>query len=143
MIRQWIIDGAQKPQALAHAEARPSFEVVATSPADTAVLDTPVDEIVVAFSGEVDAAVVNGTTVELEPVAGTEFPTPSGPPIPTVSGLAPGNPATILIHPAAPLGAGTYRVTLRGTGGAGALASVSGVLLGADYDFAFTVETAR
>jgi methionine-rich copper-binding protein CopC len=143
MIRQWIIDGAQKPQGLARTEARPSFDVVATAPADTAVVGRPVAEIVVAFSDEVDAALVNRTTVELERVTGTEFLTASGPPIPIVSELAPGNPATVLIRPASPLGAGRYRVTLRGTGGAGAIASVSGVLLGADYDFVFTVAPAR
>src|SRR5215469_13263017 len=42
VIRQWITDGAPKPQAVAHTETRPSFEVVATSPADTATVSAPV-----------------------------------------------------------------------------------------------------
>jgi hypothetical protein len=56
--------------------------------------------------------------------------------------LATGNPSTLLITPAAPLGPGTYRVTLRGTGG-GALASVNAQTLGTDYSFVFTVDSAQ
>lgn len=143
VIRQWIIDGAQAPQAVAHAEQRPTFEVTATSPADGAAVTAPVREIVVAFSSEVEAALVNPTTIRIEPVAGSELLTPAGAPIPFASALAAGDPATVVIHPAAPLGPGRYRVTLRGTGGAGALASVTGLMLDADYDFVFSVEAAR
>jgi len=143
VIRQWIIDGAQKPQSVAHAEPRPAFEVAATSPPDTATVVAPVREIVVAFSSEVEAALVNWTTIKVEPVAGTEFLTATGPPIATRFEIAPGNPATVVIRPLAPLGPGKYRVTLRGTGDSGALASVTGMTLGADYDFVFTVERAR
>lgn len=143
VIRQWITDGAQMPLATAHVEMRPAFEVVATSPADTARVSGPVRQIVVGFSSEVQAALVNSTTLSIEPVQGTEFLTPSGAPIPSTFELAPGNPASVLIHPVSPLGPGQYRVTVRGTGDSGALASVSGVPLGADYDFVFTVEMAR
>ena len=143
VIRQWITDGAPKPQAVAHTETRPSFEVVATSPADTATVSAPVHEIVVAFSSEVEAALVNWTTLKVEPVAGSEFLTATSAPIPSSFEIAAGNPATVLIHPLSPLGPGKYRVTVRGTGDSGALASVSGVALGADYDFVFTVEPAR
>lgn len=142
-IRQWIIEGAQRPQAVAHEQARPTFEVVATSPADTAVVQSPVREIVISFSSEVEAALVNGTTITVEPVTGTEFLTSAGPPIPSALSTALGNPATVVIRPLAPLGPGRYRVTLRGSGGAGALASAAGVMMGADYDFVFTVEAAR
>jgi CopC domain-containing protein len=143
VIRQWITDGAPKPQAVANLQQRPSFEVAATSPADTATVTAPVREIVVAFSGEVEAALVNSTTMKVEPVAGTEFLTATGPPIASSLEIAAGNPATVVMHPLAPLGPGKYRVTVRGTGDSGALASVSGVGLGADYDFVFTVESAR
>ncbi len=143
VIRQWITEGAQKPQAVAQLQMRPSFDVVATSPADTATVVAPVREIIVAFSSEVQAALVNWTTIEVEPVTGTEFLTATGPPIPSTFEIASGNPATVVIRPAAPLGPGMYRVTLRGTGDSGALASVAGVMLGADYDFVFTVERAR
>src|SRR6185312_7616869 len=143
VIRQWITNGAPMPQATARAETRPSFEVVATSPADTATVAAPVREITVAFSSEVEAALVNWTTVKVEPVAGTEFLTPTSAPIPSTFEIAPGNPATVLIRPVSPLGPGKYRVTVRGTGDSGSLASVSGTGLGADYDFVFTVEPAR
>jgi Bacterial Ig-like domain len=143
VIRQWITDGAPMAQATAHTQTRPAFEVVATSPPDTATVAAPVREITVAFSSEVEAALVNGTTLKVEPVAGTEFLTPTSTPIPITFAIAPGNPATVLIRPVSPLGPGMYRVTVRGTGDSGALASVSGVGLGANYDFVFTVESAR
>jgi hypothetical protein len=143
VIRQWITDGAQMPQAAAREELRPSFEVVATSPADMAIVTGPLREIVVGFSSEVEAALVNSTTLNIEPVEGTEFLTATGAPVPSTFELAPGNPASIVIHPLLPLGPGTYRVSLRGTEDAGALASVAGIPLGADYDFVFTVEPAR
>ena len=143
VIRQWISDGAQAPQGVAHIEARPAFEVVATSPSDAATVTAPVRHIVVVFSSEVEAALVNWTTLQVEPVSGTEFLTPTATPIPSTFEIAPGNPATVLINPVSPLGPGKYRVTVRGTGDSGALASVSGVGLGADYDFVFTVEPAR
>lgn len=147
VIRQWITDGALMSQAVsqeqAREQARPAFDVVATSPPDTAVVPAPVQQIIVVFSSEVEAALVNSTTVELDAVTGAEFLTAAGPPIPTSMALALGDPATIVIRPTSPLSPGKYRVTLRGTGGAGALASVAGVPLGVDYDFVFTVEPAR
>jgi hypothetical protein len=145
MIRQWITDGAQQPQgqaqATAHREARPAFEVVATSPADSASVREPLREIVVGFSTEVDAALVPWTFT-LEPVAGAEFLAPAGPPIRIAASLAVGNPTTVILQPTVPLGPGRYRVTVQGTGPL-ALADVTGELLGADYDFVFTVEPAR
>jgi len=46
----------------------------------------------------------------------------------------------LLIIPQSALGAGTYRLTLRGTGG-GALADVDARALGLDYTSEFTVDT--
>lgn len=146
-IRQWITDGATMSpatmsQLMAQRAERPTFEVVATSPPDTAVVSAPVHTIAVAFSEEVDAALVNETTITLETVTPTEFPEATQPPLPITTALAVGNPATVVIVPRKALGPGTYRVTVRGTGG-GAIASVSGVPLDADYDFVFTVGTPR
>ncbi len=146
-IAQWIIDGAaMSPEVMSQAMAQRSeqapFEVVATAPADTAVATAPVRTIAVAFSQEVDASLVNSTTITLEAVTPEEVPTATQPPLPANTSLAAGNPATILIRPFVPLGPGTYRVTVRGTGG-GAIESVSGVPLDSDYDFVFTVETPR
>ncbi len=147
VIAQWITDGATMSsettsQMMAQRSERAPFEVVVTSPADTAVVTAPVHTIAVAFSQEVDASLVNSTTITLEAVTPAEFPTATQPPLPASTALAAGNSATILITPSVPLGPGTYRVTVRGTGG-GAIASVSGAPLDADYDFVFTVEAPR
>ena len=145
-IRQWITDGASMSQSMAmQAEVRAqrdAFEVVATSPADATTLTGPVDHIIVAFSHELDASLVNATTIVLERVQGNELLTAIGAPLAATLTLVSGNPADVIIRPATPLGAGVYRVTLRGTGG-GALADVSAASLGTDYDFVFTVEAAR
>jgi methionine-rich copper-binding protein CopC len=134
------------------------FAVTATSPLSDSVVTDPVATIVVAFSGEVDTTLVNYTTVRLEraqtgqatssmgstamPVTPVEPTAASGPfetQLPISVALARGNPAAMVITPAAPLGTGTYRVTLRGTGG-GALADVNAQALGTDYSLVFTVE---
>jgi hypothetical protein len=143
MIAQWITNGAPAPPAQQMTqEERAAFEVVAISPTEQARIASPVLKIVVGFSSEVDASLVNSTTVTLERVTGEEFLTASGPPLVASASLAVGNASTLIIRPAAPLGPGMYRLTLRGTGG-GALASVSAVPLGADEQFVFTVEPAR
>jgi len=145
-IRQWVTDGALMSQSMAlqaevHAQ-RAAFEVVATSPIDAATVTGPLDHIIVAFSHELDASLVNSTTVVLEQVHGSELVSALGAPLATKLRLADGNPADVIIQPVTPLGPGLYRVTLHGRGG-GALADVSAVSLGADYDFVFTVEAAR
>jgi hypothetical protein len=58
--------------------------------------------------------------------------------------LAAGNPRVLLITPRAPLAPGSYRVTLRGSGG-GALADVGAETLsaGADHSFNFVVDSTR
>ncbi len=146
-IAQWITDGAPPPASQSMGTQsmeqlrRPPFEVVAVSPAELArVREAPV-QIVVAFSSELDASLVNSTTIALEKVTGDEFLTPTGAPLAVSMALAAGNPSTLIVHPLVPLGPGMYRLTLRGTGG-GALANVSAVTLGADEQFVFTVDAA-
>ena len=140
VIRAWIANGALNSAALAanatlleHA----TFEVAATAPHDGARVSSA-RQIVVSFNHEVDAALVNDTTVTLEKVIGAELLRAQAPSLPAALDIAEGNPATVLITPAAALAPGQYRVTLRGTGG-GALADVSAVAMGADYVFTFTV----
>jgi Bacterial Ig-like domain len=147
-IAQWITDGAppastSQSMGMQSMEQlrRPPFEVVAVSPAELATVRGPLTQVVVAFSSEVDASLVNSTTIVLERVTGDELLTPTGPPLGVSTALATGNPSTLIVHPNAPLGPGMYRLTLRGTGG-GALANVSAVTLGADEQFVFTVEAA-
>jgi hypothetical protein len=133
VIRQWISDGAASGPMAGAAAAR--FAVVATFPEDQAVVVPPVARIVVAFSHELDASLINDTTVHLERL-GTDAPQPAGP---ISMRLAEGNPRALLIIPRGALAAGRYRLTLRGSGG-GALADVNAHALGIDYVSEFIVD---
>jgi Bacterial Ig-like domain len=150
-IRQWIANGApqastssadamQKLQSLVHS-APPPFRVNFTSPLDEAVVQPPVRNIVVAFNNEVDASLVNYTTLTVERVDIAAAADPSTPAlsIPSYVKLAEGNASTVVITPVAPLLPGIYRVTARGSGG-GALADLNAQALGSDYSFKFTVD---
>jgi len=133
VIRQWISDGAANtPVAGATAAAR--FTVVASFPEDQAVVAPAVARIVVAFSHELDASLINDTTVHLERL-GTDAPAAAAP---ISMRLAAGNPRALLIIPRGALAAGRYRLTLRGSGG-GALADVNARALGIDYVSEFIV----
>jgi hypothetical protein len=159
VIRQWITNGApqgattasakamEKLQALGQ-NAAPQFSVSYTSPVDEAVVDTPVTHIVLVFNHELDASLVNYTTLRVERIdaaaaasATGAQPAPAGQAstIPTHAALADGNTNTVVITPVAPLLPGAYRVTARGSGG-GALADLNAQMLGSDYSFTFTVD---
>jgi len=139
-IRQWITNGAPNAPAAAVAQA---FAVQTSAPIDKAVVKAPVTRIVVTFTQDVDASLVNGTTVTLERVGGAaDLAGPEARGIPAAAVLAGENAAVLLITPRAALDAGVYRVTLRGTGGA-ALANLNAATLGADTSFEFTVESAQ
>ena len=167
VIRQWIIDGALNSPAASSADMprrhaavlRPrgdagAFAVMATSPLAGSTVTAPVAFIVVSFNRELDASLVNDTTVNLarelparETAAGT-FTAVSmdgahgsdmaSEPIGVSLTLPAGDPQAILVVPSAPLGAGSYRVSLRGRGG-GALADLDAVTLGTTYSFGFKV----
>ncbi len=155
VIRQWITNGApqaatsgatvanamQKLQALAREESPVAFRVNFTSPTDAEFVVAPVKHIVVAFSHEVDATLVNYTNLLVERIAQPTAPAANMEPalIPSYAALAEGNAGTVIITPAAPMVPGMYRVTVRGTGG-GALADLNAQTLGADYSFTFTVD---
>ena len=162
-ISQWITNGAppaasttgstaaassvnamQKIQALAGNVSAGAFTVTQTSPVDEAVMDPPVNNIVVAFNHEVDASLVNYTNLIIEQLPAGNTPEPAGDAtpiahLPAYAALADGNPHAIVITPVAPLLPGTYRVTVRGTGG-GALADLNAQGLGSDYSFTFNVD---
>jgi methionine-rich copper-binding protein CopC len=149
VIRSWITNGAM--QAMAASVSSTSrlvqgFTVAATSPQSNSVVTTVRPAIVVAFNHEVDASLVNYTTVTLQKADTTLSADPmssagTSAQIPISTALADGNPAVIVISPRVPLAAGTYRVALRGTGG-GALADVNAQALGTDYSFVFSVDVA-
>jgi methionine-rich copper-binding protein CopC len=144
-IRQWITNGAPNAPAAAAAAAE-VFAVQATAPQDKTSLTRPPARIVVSFTQEVDASLVNETTVALTRVDGKDGVTMDAPSaaqrIPADIALARSNRAVLLIAPSTPLDPGVYRVTLRGTGG-GALANMNSATLGLDDSFEFTVESAR
>jgi hypothetical protein len=139
VIRTWVTNGAQ-PSAMAASAAtqhHAGFAVEVTAPDEGTVLSVTMPAIVVAFNHEVDASLVNYTTVVLEKTDSV----PAAP-VAVSTALATGNPRVLLITPRAPLAAGSYRVTLRGSGGA-ALADVNAEALGTDYSFNFVVDSAR
>ncbi|MGH9640950.1 MAG: Ig-like domain-containing protein [Terriglobales bacterium] len=144
-IRAWVSNGAMNAPASSLAgaimlAAGRSFAVESTAPVDQAIVTGPLPQVVVAFTHDLDASLVNTTTVALERL--DSAPSASQDPG-VVIGVARAahNPAVLLITPAAPLEAGRYRVTLRGTGGA-ALADEDATTLGTDVAFEFTVEAA-
>jgi methionine-rich copper-binding protein CopC len=140
-IRQWITNGA--PNAPAAAASAKEFAVQATSPQDKTSVTAPPARIVVSFTQEVDASLVNETTVTLTKVDATADATDAAADgvhsVAADVALASLNRAVLLITPRAALEPGVYRVTLRGTGG-GALANMDSAILGQDDSFEFTVE---
>jgi methionine-rich copper-binding protein CopC len=143
VIRQWI--GAGAPAAVA-ATALPSaeshFQVTVLSPADQAVIAASALRIVVGFNHELDASLVNSTTLSLERLAPRGAEPPSGEPVSAALALARGNPRAVLVSPASPLAPGRYRLSVRGTGG-GALADQQAQALERDYVSEFTVDGVR
>jgi hypothetical protein len=143
-IRQWITNGAPNVPGAETAAAARGFAVQATTPLDKAIVKAPLTRIIVAFTHEVDASLVNDSTITLERIAetgpDTDSATEAGTERISVAGaLAEHNPAVLLMTPSAALDPGIYRVTLRGTGG-GALADLNATTLGSDTSFMFTVE---
>jgi hypothetical protein len=156
-IRQWITNGAPNAPAAA-AIAAQKFAVQTTAPVDKATVKTPPTQILVTFTQDVDASLVNDTTVSLAridpesaaaagamamPANGAmAMPADGATAMPASARLAPMNAAVLMITPGARLAPGVYRVTLRGAGG-GALANMNAATLGADTSFEFTVEPAQ
>jgi len=139
-IRQWITNGA--PNAPAATGAAQVFAVQTTAPVDKATVKAPPRQILVTFTQEVDASLVNNTTVSLERMDSASTAADGAKTMPASARLAPMNPAVLLITPSTQLQPGVYRVTVRGTGG-GALANMNAATLGADTSFEFTVEPAQ
>jgi methionine-rich copper-binding protein CopC len=139
-IRQWITNGA--PNAPAAAAKAQVFAVQTTAPVDKTTVKAPPAQILVTFTQEVDASLVNNTTVTLERMDSAPTAAGGANTMPAVARLAPMNPAVLLITPSTQLQPGVYRVTVRGTGG-GALANMNAATLGADTSFEFTVEPAQ
>jgi hypothetical protein len=137
-IRQWITDGAANAAAMQTAsrlEEGAAFAITRTAPLDGARVPAPVRQIIVAFNHEIDASLVYGANITLERIGRSDPQSP----LPLHAMLATGNPTVIIIQPRVALGPGSYRVSVRGTGG-GALADVNATTLEADQAFAFAVD---
>jgi hypothetical protein len=137
-IRQWITDGAANAAAMqtaARLEEGAAFAITRTAPLDGARVPAPVRQIIVAFNHEIDASLVNDANITLERIGRSDPQSP----LPLHAALATGNPAVIIIQPRSALGPGSYRVSLRATGG-GALADVNATTLEGDEAFAFAVD---
>jgi hypothetical protein len=138
-IRQWITNGAANAPTAAAAVA---FAVQTTAPVDHAAVRAPLARVLVTFTQEVDASLVNDTTVTLERIGGSaELGGTVSQRLPAAVGIAAVNAAVLSIVPGTPLDPGVYRVTVRGTG-SGALANMNAVTLGTDASIEFTVEPA-
>jgi hypothetical protein len=136
-IRQWISNGAANAPAAAAV-----FAVQTTAPLDKAIVKSSPKRVLVAFTQEVDATLVNDTTVVLERVNSEPDGAESAVKIPATAALAAKNSAVLVITPGMMLDTGVYRVTVRGTGG-GALANMNAATLGANTSFEFIVEPAQ
>jgi methionine-rich copper-binding protein CopC len=145
-IRQWVTNGA--PNVPGAAAASEVFAVQATAPVDKATVNAPLARILVTFTQEVDASLINDSTVTLERMGDADTDpeaaatAESGEKIAAVGALAEHNPAVLLITPSKSLASGVYRVSVRGTGG-GAIANLNASPLGSDTSFVFTVEPAQ
>jgi hypothetical protein len=145
VIRQWITDGAanvSQSAALARLTRERSVASLAltfSSPEDGATVSEPVTQVIVAFNHELDATLINETTVALERLRPGDDGVAASEPVGAALALALGNPEAILIIPTQPLGPGAYRITLRGSGG-GALADLNAITLGRDLAFSFSVD---
>jgi hypothetical protein len=143
-ISQWITNGAPN----APAAAASSFEVQGTVPLDHEMVSAPLPRIVVTFTQEVDASLINESTITVERMAnprldpGSPMSSGSARSVAVSRALAGLNPSVLLITPNAPLAPGTYRVTVRGSGG-GAVANLNATTLGSDQSFEFTVGPAQ
>jgi hypothetical protein len=146
-IRQWIANGAMQASATSPpltaklalrdlSATSETFAITVTAPLDGDDILAPLSVIVVAFNHEVDASLVNSTTLTLEALDGGAPRT-----LAATASLASSNPSSIVLRPAVALTPGEYRVTVRGTGG-GALADIGAQTLGADFSFIFTVSPA-
>jgi hypothetical protein len=154
-IVQWVMNGAPNTPAAAAAAPSQELAVQTTAPLDQAVVAASPANVVVTFTRDVDASLVNDTTVMLERIgaagesvhaeqadaAAESVTAPAPNRMAARVALAQANAAVLLITPTSVLSPGIYRVTVRGTGPA-ALADMNAVPLGTDLSFEFTVEHA-
>jgi hypothetical protein len=131
VIRQWITDGALPAQEPASAPF-----VVEVVPADGDTFDTLPDEIRVIFSDDMEASLVNATTVQLLGSGGDGSFADGNEIVVNLAsiGLSPSNPRLLSIDLTGVSSIpDDYQLRLAGSG-ATALASVAGLILDGDAD---------
>lgn len=146
VIRQWIANGAAQSVATSQSvrtqSFAPSLSLTVSSPPDRSIVSGPVPQIVLAFSGELDASLVNAENIWLERTdvlaKAAEVDAATTARLPATLSLAAGNPASVILRPQSPLESGAYRVMLRGSGG-GVLADIGGATLSGDSFIDFVV----
>lgn len=143
-IRQWVANGAPNVPA---AVASQAFALESSVPPDQSAVQAPLARIVLTFTHEVDASLVNESTVILERMGPPErdpaeaASADDGQRIATMAVVAEHNPAVLLITPSEALEAGIYRVRVRGTGG-GTVVDLAARTLGMDASVVFIAEPA-
>jgi hypothetical protein len=166
-IRQWISNGAPKDGSSAAAAAMavkkanaPAFEIESTSPIDASDRESPLRQIVVAFTHELDASRITDAAVTLQRIDGPAALDGAGQlngpaalgaiasrdtlvplEVPVYVTPAAHNPSVLLITPLVPLLEGRYRTTVHGAGDR-AVTDLESRPLGADRSFEFSVERA-
>jgi hypothetical protein len=133
-IRQWISNGASMDGS-ATATAR-AFEIETTAPLDASVYLSPLRQMVVTFSRELDATRITDDAVTVYRIDG-----PHRLEVPVHLAQAARNASVLLITPLVPLREGDYRVVVRGLGDL-AVTDLGSRPLGVDRSFEFSVEGA-
>lgn len=133
VIRQWIAQGA--PPATAQSVSNATRSKSDSIAAGTLLQVVP-ERLVVGFDTQIDASLVNFTTVMLQRQVEDDLFED----ITTRARLNPANSAVILISPQSALETGQYRLLVRGRSGGGVLADMNGQPLGDDYVFEFVLE---
>ncbi|RPH54030.1 MAG: hypothetical protein EHM84_02670 [Lysobacterales bacterium] len=139
VIRQWITEGAQPAASVLSNETRQPVQGADRVVAESTLLQVVPERLVVGFDTQLDASLVNYTTIMLQRrVSDDRFED-----IAASAVLNPANSAVILISPRAALAAGQYRLLARGLHGGGVLAGLNGQPLGRDYVFEFELEASQ
>jgi hypothetical protein len=109
-IRQWITDGAQQ-SASAATPMGSVFRVASLAPQAGDVLAVPPTQIVLGFTGALDATRADSSTVRLERLGSA---TTAAMPVAIDLSVPAANPSALMLTPRAPLPAGTYQVVVSG-----------------------------
>lgn len=136
-IRQWISQGAPPPVSPLLAGPRP-LKVLATAPADGEEAMTGLSTLLVVFDREIDASLVNASTLALIERSGEDADGDGDGDGERDVALASirvpsGNPTGVWLRTRGPLAAGVYELRVRADGAA-ALADIGGNVLDGDGD---------